>query len=57
MQIKLATARGVGYTGDAEGLLDPDTLTALTEVQEPAVAVTAVWFGDVRLIDNLLFTP
>ena len=25
MQIKLATARGVGYTGDAEGLLDPDT--------------------------------
>ena len=25
MQIKLATARGVGYTGTAEGLLDPDT--------------------------------
>ena len=25
MQIKLATARGVGYTGAAEGLLDPDT--------------------------------
>ena len=25
MQIKLATARGVGYTGDAEGLRDPDT--------------------------------
>jgi len=25
MQIKLATARGVGYTGDAEGLHDPDT--------------------------------
>jgi soluble lytic murein transglycosylase-like protein len=23
MQIKLATARGVGYTGSAEGLLDP----------------------------------
>ena len=25
MQIKLATARGVGYTGDAGGLRDPDT--------------------------------
>ena len=25
MQIKLATARGVGYRGDAEGLRDPDT--------------------------------
>jgi soluble lytic murein transglycosylase-like protein len=25
MQIKLATAKGVGYTGDAEGLLDPET--------------------------------
>lgn len=25
MQIKLATARGVGYTGSAQGLLDPDT--------------------------------
>jgi soluble lytic murein transglycosylase-like protein len=25
MQIKLATARGVGYTGTAEGLRDPET--------------------------------
>ena len=25
MQIKLATARSLGYTGDAEGLRDPDT--------------------------------
>jgi hypothetical protein len=25
MQIKLATAKGVGYTGDAEGLRDPET--------------------------------
>ncbi len=25
MQIRLGTARGVGYAGDAEGLLDPDT--------------------------------
>ena len=25
MQIKLATARGLGYTGDAEGLRNPDT--------------------------------
>jgi hypothetical protein len=25
MQIRLGTARGIGYSGDAEGLLDPDT--------------------------------
>ena len=25
MQIKLATAKGIGYTGDAAGLRDPDT--------------------------------
>ena len=25
MQVKLATARGLGYTGDAQGLRDPDT--------------------------------
>ena len=25
MQIKLATARGIGYSGDAAGLRDPDT--------------------------------
>jgi len=25
MQIRLGTARGIGYTGDADGLLDPDT--------------------------------
>jgi soluble lytic murein transglycosylase-like protein len=25
MQIKLATARGLGYSGDAQGLRDPDT--------------------------------
>jgi soluble lytic murein transglycosylase-like protein len=25
MQIKLATAKGLGYTGDAEGLRDPNT--------------------------------
>jgi hypothetical protein len=25
MQIRLGTARGVGYSGDAQGLLDPDT--------------------------------
>ena len=25
MQIRLGTARGVGYSGEAKGLLDPDT--------------------------------
>ena len=33
MQIKLATARSLGYTGDAEGLRDPDTnLTYAREI-------------------------
>jgi soluble lytic murein transglycosylase-like protein len=30
MQIKLATARGLGYTGTAQGLLDPDTNLTLS---------------------------
>ena len=38
-------------------IVHPDTLTAITEVHGPTVAVTAVWFGDVRLIDNLLLAP
>ena len=33
MQIKLATAKGVGYTGDADGLRDPETnLTGRTDL-------------------------
>jgi len=33
MQIKLATARGLGYTGTAEGLRDPNTnLTYAVEI-------------------------
>ncbi len=35
-------------------IVDPDTLQPLTDVGENAVAVMAVWFGDVRLIDNRL---
>lgn len=38
-------------------IVHPDTLATLTGVNGPAVAVTAVWFGEVRLIDNLLLTP
>ena len=37
-------------------LVDPHTLQALPHVRTEAVAVTAVWFGDVRLIDNRLLT-
>ena len=33
-------------------IVDPDTLLALDVVENRAVAVTAVWFGEVRLIDN-----
>ncbi len=35
-------------------LVDGDTLQPVTVVDERSVAVTAVWFGDVRLIDNAL---
>jgi pantoate--beta-alanine ligase len=34
-------------------IVDPLTLVPLTVVDRPAVVVAAVWFGDVRLIDNL----
>ena len=46
MQIKLATARGLGYTGDAAGLRDPDTnLTGAPNTSPapiaPPTAITA----------------
>src|SRR5437867_1074030 len=46
MQIKLATARGLGYTGDAAGLRDPDTNLAwgikyLAGAYRAATATTA----------------
>jgi len=34
-------------------LVDADTLQTLTTADERTVAVTAVWFGEVRLIDNV----
>jgi pantoate--beta-alanine ligase len=37
-------------------LVHPDTLQPLSTVHDTAVAVTAVWFGDVRLIDNVLLS-
>jgi pantoate--beta-alanine ligase len=37
-------------------LVHPATLQPLDTVDGDAVAVTAVWFGDVRLIDNRLLT-
>ena len=37
-------------------IVDADTLQPLDGPVDRAVAVTAVWFGDVRLIDNLLLT-
>lgn len=36
---------------------DADELTPLTEVTGPAVAAIAVWFGAVRLIDNVVLAP
>lgn len=35
-------------------LVHPDTLAPLSTISDVGLAVTAVWFGDVRLIDNRL---
>jgi pantoate--beta-alanine ligase len=35
-------------------IVHPDTLQPLSRVVDRAVAVTAVWFGEVRLIDNCM---
>lgn len=37
-------------------LVDPDTLLDVAHVQSTALLLIAVWFGEVRLIDNLLIT-
>lgn len=36
---------------------DAESLGALEVVDRPALVALAVWFGDVRLIDNVLLTP
>ena len=38
-------------------IVDPLTLADVTSLDHPAVAVTAVWFGEVRLIDNQMLEP
>jgi pantoate--beta-alanine ligase len=38
-------------------MADANSLEPLEHVDAPAVIATAVWFGEVRLIDNLLLTP
>jgi len=35
-------------------LVDPDELTQVSSTHQPMLATIAVWFGDVRLIDNRL---
>ena len=35
-------------------IVDPETLQSLDSIAGPALVVTAVWFGEVRLIDNRL---
>jgi pantoate--beta-alanine ligase len=42
---------------DYVNIVDPVSLAPVAAVDHPAVAVVAVWFGDVRLIDNLILTP
>ncbi len=38
-------------------LVDPDTLDPVDEVHSTALLLIAAWFGEVRLIDNLLISP
>ncbi len=42
---------------DYASVADPETLVELDEVEEGALLSLAVFFGDVRLIDNLLIEP
>jgi pantoate--beta-alanine ligase len=50
-----ARIRGVPLAAvDYVALCDPDTLEPLTQISGPAVALVAVRFGAVRLIDNVL---
>ncbi len=38
-------------------VVDPVTLDPVVTTDQPAVMVAAVWFGDVRLIDNIQLSP
>lgn len=38
-------------------IIDPSTIAPVEVVKQPATVVAAVWFGDVRLIDNLPLAP
>jgi len=38
-------------------IVEPDTLDRLVAIDRRAIALAAVWFGDVRLIDNTELTP
>ncbi len=38
-------------------VVDPDTLQPITRIEAAVLIVTAVWFGEVRLIDNRLLEP
>lgn len=38
-------------------IIDPVTLDPVADTHQPAVMVAAVWFGDVRLIDNVELFP
>jgi pantoate--beta-alanine ligase len=38
-------------------IVDPLTLAPVTVLDHPAVMVVAVWFGEVRLIDNIPLSP
>jgi soluble lytic murein transglycosylase-like protein len=53
MQIKLPTARGLGYTGDAAGLRDPDTNLAwgIKYRQERPIVATPVIAGPMLASD------
>lgn len=38
-------------------VVHPDTLRSVADTSDGAVMLAAVWFGDVRLIDNRMLTP
>ena len=42
---------------DYLSLVDAETLQAVTELDRPAVLATAVFYGEVRLIDHISIPP
>ena len=53
-RLRPSTSSGAGAKAEYVAVVDASTLEPLGSGDRPAVILTAVWLGDVRLIDNQL---